>query len=80
MENDESAQHRYGSAINLLRYLPAAWCAIAIIVVGTLLISSAGSQILETLAHPSANVAEFAGSCLVLAWLAFSSHWYQGWH
>jgi hypothetical protein len=61
MENDESAQHRYGSAINLLSYLSAAWCAIAIIVVATLLISSAGSQVLEALAHPGANIAEFAG-------------------
>jgi hypothetical protein len=61
MENDKSAQHRYGSAIKLLSYLSAAWCAIAIIVVGTLLISSSGSQVLETMAHPGSNIAELAG-------------------
>lgn len=61
MENDKPARHRYGSAIKLLSYLSAAWCAIAIIVVGTFLVSSIGSQVLETLGHPDANIAEFAG-------------------
>ena len=61
MENDKSVQRRFGSVIRVLSYLSAAWCAVAIIAVVTLLISSTSNQIWETLAHPDANGPEFAG-------------------
>ena len=73
MENDKPAQHRYGSAIKLLSCLSAAWCAIAIIVVGTFLVSSIGSQVLETLGHPDTNIAEFAGG-IVWSWPSLRFH------
>jgi len=61
MQNDDSAQRRYGNAIKLLSYLSATWCGIAIVAVGALSVASTGSQICKTLVEPHANADEFAG-------------------
>lgn len=67
MENNKLVQQRFGRAIKVLSYLSAAWCAVAIIVVVTLLISSTSNQIWETLTHPDAIGPEFAGELSFLA-------------
>ena len=61
MGNGKSARQTHTIAIKLLSYLSAAWCAIAIIVVGAFLAVSVTSQIWETVLHPDVNTAGFAG-------------------